>query len=209
MVYSFSDNTALVDHLIKSGALRSDEIIKAFYNVDRADFINNADISTIYGDFPLQIGQDQTISQPSTVAKMLEMLAPKEGEKILDIGSGSGWTTALLAYIVGAKGLVVGLERIDALVQFGRDNLKKYGFKHADILRAGAKLGIVNQKFDRILVSAAADEFPYALASQLKSGGKLVIPIENYIYEVTKKDDDKLEIVKHYGYRFVPLIFEK
>lgn len=209
MLYAFSSNDALVEYLIEFGALRSSEIIDAFYKVDRADFVGYADSSDIYGDYPLQIGAGQTISQPSTVAKMLEMLAPKEGEKILDIGSGSGWTTALLASIAGEKGLVIGLERVGGLVKFGRGNLKKYGFKNVEIMRAGAKLGLANQKFDRILVSAAADEFPNELASQLKTGGKLVIPIENYIYEVTKKDDDKLEILKHYGYRFVPLIFEK
>ncbi len=87
----------LINDLIHSKALYSDNIIEAFRNVDRADFVLNKNDSTIYGDFPLSIGYQQTISQPTTVAMMLEMLEPRMGDKILDIGSGSGWTTALLA----------------------------------------------------------------------------------------------------------------
>lgn len=206
MISSFS-NSSLVNYLIESGVLHSDNIIKAFKDIDRADFVVNPNASNIYEDHPLQIGHNQTISQPSTVAMMLEMLEPKDGEKILDIGSGSGWTTALLAHIAGESGLVIGVERVDQLVRFGRDNLKKYSFKNAEIFKAGVKLGIPNKQFDRILVSAAADEFPHQLASQLKVGGKLVIPIGNYIFEVTKKDNDELKVIEHYGFSFVPLIF--
>ncbi|MBU0632771.1 protein-L-isoaspartate O-methyltransferase [bacterium] len=207
MIHNVS-NSALVSYLVESGALHTRNIIEAFQNIDRADFVaSDVNSSMIYGDFPLQIGHQQTISQPSTVAKMLEMLAPKEGEKILDIGSGSGWTTALLAHIVKDKGLVIGVERIRSVMEFGRANLKKYKFKNAEIMQAGAALGMPSEKFDRILVSAAADEFPTRLIEQLKIGGKLVIPVRNYIFEVTKKADDKLEVLEHYGYSFVPLVY--
>lgn len=200
-------NNSLVEYLINTGALYSTNITEAFENIDRVDFVLNPAASDVYEDYPQPIGHGQTISQPSTVAMMLEMLEPKKGEKILDIGSGSGWTTALLSYIAGSSGFVTGVERVGELVKFGNKNLEKYGFKNAKIIQAGDDLGVVGEKFDRILVSAAADEFPKELAEQLKVGGKLVIPIRSSIYEITKNKDGKLEGSEHYGFAFVPLIF--
>ena len=199
-------NTDLINHLISKDTLKSTTIIEAFRYIDRADFVLDPTISDIYEDYPLQIGYQQTISQPTTVAMMLEMLSPKEGDNILDIGSGSGWTTALLSFIVGDKGSVTGLERVDSLVKFGNNNLKKYGFQNSKIIQATDELGIVGKEFDCILVSAAASKFPYSLVEQLKIGGKLVIPVKNSIYEITKKEDGEVEAVEHYGFRFVPLI---
>jgi protein-L-isoaspartate(D-aspartate) O-methyltransferase len=138
---------------------------------------------------------------------MLEMLSPREGQKILDIGSGSGWTTALLSFIVGDRGSVLGVERVEELVEFGSVNLNKYGFNNAKIIQAGSKLGIPDEKFDRILVSAAADKFATELIEQLRSNAKLVIPIRNSIYEITKKESGEVESIEHYGFTFVPLIY--
>ncbi|MDD5401045.1 MAG: methyltransferase domain-containing protein [Sulfurimonas sp.] len=202
-----SSNSAMVDYLVDVGALYSSDIIKAFRNVDRADFVANPNASDVYEDHPLGIGHGQTISQPRTVAMMMEMLSPKKGQRILDIGSGSGWTTALLAYIAGENGSVVGVERVGELVGFGSGNLKKYKFKNAKIIEAGDELGIKGEIFDRILVSAAADEFPYKLVKQLNVGGKIVIPVGNSVYEMTKKDSGELDGVEHYGFSFVPLIY--
>ncbi len=197
----------LVEHLINRGALNSSNIIEAFKNIDRADFVYDSTLLDVYEDHPLQIGYAQTISQPTTVAMMLEMLSPCEGQKILDIGSGSGWTTALLSFIVGDEGSVIGVERVEELVKFGSSNLKKYKFKNSKIIQAADELGISGEKFDSILVSAAADEFPSELSEQLKIGAKLVIPVGNSIYEVRKKESGELEAIKHYGFTFVPLIF--
>lgn len=202
-----NSNTDLINHLINRNTLRSNNIIEAFRHIDRVDFVLDPTVSDLYEDYPLQIGYQQTISQPTTVAMMLEMLSPKEGQKILDIGSGSGWTTALLSFIAGDKGSVTGIERVDSLVKFGSDNLKKYRFKNSKIIQARNKLGIVGEKFDRILVSAAATEFPSELAEQLKVGGKLVIPVKSSIYEITKNELGELKAIEHYGFRFVPLIF--
>lgn len=200
-------NSELINHLINTNVLKSSSIIDAFSNVDRIDFVTDSTVLDVYADYPLQIGQGQTISQPTTVAMMLEMLQPKEGQKILDIGSGSGWTTALLADIVKSKGSVTGVERVNQLVEFGNKNLKKYGFKNAKIVQAGDELGIVGEMFDRILVSAAAEDFPEELTKQLKIGGKLVIPIRNSIYEIRKNENGALDAKEHYGFSFVPLIF--
>ena len=200
-------NDDMVDYLVDVGALYSSSIIEAFRHVDRADFVADKGAFNIYEDYPLGIGEGQTISQPRTVAMMMEMLSPKKGERVLDIGSGSGWTTALLAYITGDGGTVTGVERVEGLVEFGSRNLKKYGFKNAVILRSKEKLGIEGEEFDRILVSAAADELPYELIKQLKIGGKLVIPIQNSVFEIIKKEDGEFDINEHYGFIFVPLIY--
>jgi len=200
-------NEDLINHLIETNAMHSQNIIDAFLNVDRANFVLDANDYAVYADHPLPIGHEQTISQPTTVAMMLEMLRPNEGQKVLDIGSGSGYTTALLAYIVGDKGSVTGLERVPYLVKYGNDNLKKYGWKNVKIIQSENGLGLVGETFDRILVSAAANEFPLKLTQQLNIGGKLVIPVKNSIFEITKKEDGELQGVEHYGFTFVPLIF--
>ena len=174
--------------------------------MDRADFVLDASSTEIYGDYPLPIGHNQTIFQPTTVAMTLEMLQPKRGNKILDIGSGSGWTMALIAYIVGEESSVIGIERVRELVGFGRKNLNKYGFKNTKIIQATNQLATQGEKFDRILVSAAANKFPNDLDEQLKIGGKLVVPVRSSIYEVTKNINGKLEAYEHYGFTFVPLI---
>jgi len=151
----------LIDSMILRGMLDSPHIIDAFREVDRKYFVPESFEDHIYIDAPLPIGNNQTISQPSTVAFMLEKLEPKEGDKVLDIGSGSGWTTALLCHIVGEKGSVKGLERMDELVEQGEENLSKLQFgSHCRIQRAGEKLGLPSEQFDRILVSASADEIP-------------------------------------------------
>lgn len=200
-------NSNMVNYLIDVGALRSSRIIEAFRDVDRADFVTDRSAMDIYEDYPLDIGNGQTISQPRTAAMMLEMLSPKEGDKILDIGSGSGWTTALLAYIAGESGSVTGAERVSELVRFGSSNLKKYKFKNAKIIQSGDELGIAGEKFDRILVSAAADELPYELIEQLKVGAKLVIPIQSSVFEILKKEGGEFDANEHYGFTFVPLIY--
>jgi protein-L-isoaspartate(D-aspartate) O-methyltransferase len=137
---------------------------------------------------------------------MLEMLKPQKGDYILDIGSGSGWTTALLAYIIKENGFVTGLERIDELVEFGSYNLAKYNFNNAKIVKAEDKLGIPSKRFDKILVSAAAETFPYMLLDQLKPNGKLVIPVQNSVFEVKKDQNGDIIYKEHYGFSFVPLI---
>ncbi len=203
----------LVDALVRSGILKTQAIIEAFLAVDRKDFVPVEFQEETYGDYPLPIGHDQTISQPTTVAFMLELLQPQPGEKILDIGSGSGWTTTLLAFLVGKEGRVLGLERIPELVAFGAQNLKKYDFPWATISQAEKILGLAKEApSDKILVSAAAQEFPEKLVSQLKEGGVMVIPVQNAVWHVKKLSEgpptgeSRTEIQKFEGFGFVPLI---
>jgi protein-L-isoaspartate(D-aspartate) O-methyltransferase len=197
----------LIDAMIYRGVLRTEEIIKAFEEIDRKYFVPHALRDQTYIDAPLPIGKDQTISQPSTVAFMLELLEPKRGDTILDIGSGSGWTASLLCSIVGDEGDVTGLERVDELVEIGQKNLAQFNFgTHCRIEKAGEKLGIEGKKFDKILVSASAQDIPKELFKQLKIGGILVIPVQNSIFKFEKISEDEIKTQEYPGFVFVPLI---
>jgi len=198
----------LVEDMIFSGMLKSPKIIDAFRAVDRKYFVPVSFEEYTYIDAPIPIGNNQTISQPSTVAFMLELLSPQEGDKVLDIGSGSGWTTALLCHMVGERGSVSGIERVDSLTKQGRENLSKFHFgTHCHIEKAGEKLGIPGEKFDKILVSAAPNEIPEELFSQLKRGGTLVIPVRDSILKFKKISEAQMEKEAFYGFRFVPLVY--
>ena len=183
-------------------------IEEAFDVVDRAQFMpdNVRHLADI--DNAVPIGYDQTISQPYTVRLMLQWLDAQPGNKVLDIGSGSGWTTALLSHLVGKKGQVYAVERIPELVEFGRDNCERFGVKNAYFSTAGEELGLPEEApFDRILVSASADEFPEELMEQLNINGKLVIPVQNDILEITKTSEKNgRDVRKHPGFVFVPLL---
>ena len=202
-----TSNKELIRYLIQRGVLKTTRIIKAFENIDRADFVSKDKLNEAYEDYPLSIGSEQTISQPSTVAFMLELLQPKEGDKILDVGSGSGYTTALLSQIVSSSGEVFGVELVPELVVFGVQNLKKYNITNAKILQANGKvLGLPKKApFNKILVSASANEFPQELVDQLDLSGILIIPIKNSVYSILKKEDGSLESKEFLGFSFVPL----
>jgi protein-L-isoaspartate(D-aspartate) O-methyltransferase len=141
------------------------------------------------------------------VQMMLEWLEAQPRDKVLDIGSGSGWSTALLAHIVGPKGKVYAVEKIPELVDFGRDNCQRAGVKNAEFFQVGKALGLPKYApYDRVLVSAAAKEFPEELVEQLKVGGKLVIPVRNDILEIEKESSVSFTIKIHPGFVFVPLV---
>lgn len=199
----------LIRGMMEYGALRTPKIIEAFRVIDRKYFVPDWFADEIYGDYPLPIGENQTISQPTTVAFMLELLGAEEGDRVLDIGSGSGWTTALLGHIVGENGEVIGLERQKVLVGQGRRNIRHFGFAHVRIEEAGEKLGMPGEKFDAILVSASAPEIPEQLIEQLKTGGRLVIPVQNSVYRFVKESETEVRREEYPGFIFVPLIYQK
>lgn len=206
MSFCMFSKESLVSSLTDVGLLKSPNIIQAFLSVERKDFIPEKWTDYAYDDRPLPIGFEQTISQPSVVAFMLELLSPKEGESVLDVGSGSGWTTALLAYIVGEKGCVRGVEIIPELVIFGRRNLQKYRFPQASIAQASDHLGIPEDgPFDRILVSAEATKIPKELLDQLCLGGTLIVPIRDGIARICKISKTKSTKKFYPGFVFVPL----
>lgn len=206
---------SLIDNLINQGRLKTPEIISAFRKINRRDFVRIDDTDKAEVDSPLSIGFGQTISQPYTVAFMLEKLQPQAGDKILDVGCGSGWTTALLAQIVGRGGRVYGVERIRELYEFASANADKYDFMKKSVVQIFCTDGYGGlpeaAPFDKILASAASEEIPAALLEQLKIGGKLVMPIgrefESQSIVVVEKTAERLFSKKEYpGFVFVPLV---
>lgn len=199
-------NETLIADLKESGAIVSVPVERAFHSIDRAKFVPEEHAAEAYLDTALPIGEGQTISQPTVVAYCLEWLNVRPGHKVLDVGSGSGFTTALLAHLVGHAGSVIGLELVPALVALGSRNLSHYAFPHARIEQAGKELGKKSAApFDRILVSAAADEVPHSLRGQLKDGGRMVIPVKSAICVVRRSGND-FPTERHEGFSFVPLI---
>jgi len=206
----------LIQQLIDEGHIKTPEIIQAFKKINRRDFVSPGTETESEANYPLSIGYGQTISQPLTVAFMIELLAPKKGQKILDIGSGSGWTTALLSEIVGEEGKVFGIERISELKEFGEANTRKYNFvasERAVFMTGDGSKGLPKEApFDRIHVGAAAVKIPPALLEQLAIGGRLVIPEgvdaqDIVLIEKTGKKEYKRQ--RFPGFTFVPLIEEK
>jgi protein-L-isoaspartate(D-aspartate) O-methyltransferase len=202
---------SLTDSLIKEGWLKTPEITSAFRKIKRADFLPEEIRDLAELNEALPIGKGQTISQPLVVAFMLELLEPKKGEKILDVGSGSGWTSALLAEIVGKKGKVIALEVVPDLAEFGRKNVEEYAFAEngiAEFVCADGSKGYGKEApFDKILASAtAAARIPDAWKKQLKVGGRIVAPVDSSIWLLVKKGEDEFEQKEHPGFVFVPLI---
>jgi len=186
----------------------TDAISDAFRAVPRWNFLPDEVVGQVDIDMPLPIGHGVTNSQPSTVARMLEWLEVEPGQKILDVGSGSGWTTALLAHLVGQNGYVIGVERIAELVEVGRENTMRLGIKNVEFHEAGDVYGWPDEApYDRILVSADARDLPDDLTEQLAPGGIIVIPVAGSIFKI-KKDEKNEELIahEHPGYAFVPLV---
>lgn len=217
----FSKET-LIQETINLGYLKSPRIIKAFLAIDRKDFVILDNKDEAYSNIPLPIGFGQTISQPLTVAFMLELLQPEKWEKILDIGSGSGWTSALLSYLVSdggieLKGKVIAIERILKLKEFGERNTAKYNFVEKGIVEffyADGSKGFfdilsrsdLKDGFDKILCSATVKKIPQQWLKQLKIGGRLVTPVNGEIQLWIKKSEDNFENKSFKGFSFVPLV---
>lgn len=204
----------LINNLIRNGYLKTDLIIDAFSEINRLEFLPQDLEGQFMADVALPIGHGQTISQPRTVAIMLELLEPQRGQNILDVGAGSGWITALLCYIVGKDGRVTALERIEELAMWGKNNVAKYknyienfdkGIAQFHVLD-GKKGFPENAPYDRIIVSASAKIIPEDLKKQLKIGGKMVIPVKNSLIYLEKKGEDDFYKEEYPGYNFVPLI---
>jgi len=217
--YKQMENTreSLTKLLVDERYLKTPRIIEAFRSIDRKDFVPKAIQPQAYVNAPLPIGKGQTISQPLVVAFMLELLKPEPGELVLDVGFGSGWTAALLAYIVGKKieekkaGKVIAIERIQELYEFGKGNIESYQFVaqgSVELINSDGSQGYaVYAPYDKIIAGAAAyGEIPDSWRDQLKIGGTIVAPIANSIVEIHKNSSDDYSENEHYGFSFVPLI---
>lgn len=162
-------------------------------------------------DGPLAIGHGQTNSQPRTVADMLRLLDVQPDHRVLDVGAGSGWTTALLATLVGPRGYVLGLEVVPELAAWGADNLRTWAAGQAETgpasieLADPAELGRAEAgPWDRILVSAMARTLPEQLVDQLTDDGRMVCPVDGQMLLVQREGSGRT-VTSHGAYRFVPL----
>jgi protein-L-isoaspartate(D-aspartate) O-methyltransferase len=185
----------------------STRVDEAFAAVPRRGFLPAWQHPFADRDQALDIGHNVTNSQPTTVRNMLELLDPQPGDRVLDVGSGSGWTTALLAHLVGPTGSVTAVERIPELVEESRRSLARTG--PASVSVHEAERGVLGwpagAPYDRILVSAAADAMPPALLEQLAVGGVLVVPVDGVMQRVVLSPEGPV-VEKHGRYLFVPLI---
>jgi protein-L-isoaspartate(D-aspartate) O-methyltransferase len=185
-----------------------DAVDRAFAAVDRRDFLPRSRRGEAGADQPIAIGHGQTCSQPSTVAAMLRLLDVPWGAAVLDVGAGSGWTTALLAHLVGPGGEVVGVERVPELAAWGAANVARAHVPWARLIPADAGvLGVPRAGgWLRVLVSAAPQQLPDALVAQVARGGRMVIPVAGTMLVVERGDDGAVRTTAHGQYRFVPLI---
>ncbi|MEK9148038.1 MAG: protein-L-isoaspartate O-methyltransferase [Patescibacteria group bacterium] len=213
----------LIHELKQQGVLRSPHVEAAFRAIDRKDFVLPEYRNEAYGNYPLPIGEGQTISQPYVVAFMLDLLDPKPGEKILDVGTGSGWTTALLAEIVSREpnkkikmenkklGRVFAIERISEIFKFGKANVAKYNFIKKGVVKflyQDGTAGLAEEgPFDKILASAAAmGALPTAWRDQTKIGGAIVAPVESSVWRYVKEQEGRWAETEYPGFAFVPLV---
>ena len=155
-----------------------ERIINAFEKVKREDFVPENFKKLSYEDIALPITNEQTISQPSTIALALSLIKLKENQKVLEIGSGCGYVTALISEIVGERGKVYGVEIVKSLAEKSIQNLKEYNkYNNITIYNRNGKIRAEEAPFNRILISAALEEVPNEILEQLEENGLLVAPI--------------------------------
>lgn len=185
---------------------RPDVVQAAMAHVDRADFLPAALRDRAVADEPLPIGHGATNSQPTTVRNMLQLLDVRLGHRVLDVGCGSGWTTALTAELCGDPSLVWAVDLEPDLVAAAIENLARAGMADAHV--AVSPPGVLGwpeaAPYERILVSAMATELPEQLVAQLTEGGVMVIPVAGQMIRATLLDG-QLDVQRHGAYRFVPL----
>jgi len=187
----------------------SETVIRAMEQVPRDLFVPQDSRHMAYLDLPLSIGEEQTISQPYIVAMMTEALELSGGDRVLEIGTGSGYQTAILSALT-PRGRVVSMERVPALMQQARQRLQELGYRNVEVQQAGSSLGCPSKgPYDAIIVTAAAPRLPESLLSQLAIGGRLVIPVGTLSQQElvqARRTDEGLSLRVLGPCRFVPLL---
>jgi len=193
----------------QKGYLKSPELEKALLDLPREKFVSGALKGFAYKDVPISIGHRQTISQPTTVVIMTEALKVKSTDKILEIGTGSGWQSAILSKLT--KKNVYTIERIRSLVNQAKENLKELRIKNVKISEGDGSNGLKKYApYNKIIITAACPEIPKPLLDQLKVGGIMVIPLGDYysqeMFVITKRTKTKYDKVSIGYFNFVPLM---
>ncbi|HPC83898.1 MAG TPA: protein-L-isoaspartate(D-aspartate) O-methyltransferase [Thermoanaerobaculaceae bacterium] len=197
----------LVEYLRTTVGVRDERVLAAMATVPREVFVPPSLFPQAYDDYPLEIGEGQTISQPSVVARMLELAAVGERDRVLEIGAGSGYQAAVLACLAR---FVFSLERLPRLAETARARLAQLGFRNVSIQVMDGTLGWRAQApFDAIVVAAAAPAVPPALKEQLVDGGRLVVPVGDLRRQellLFVRRGDGFEQSAHGPATFVPLV---
>ena len=207
-----AEREAMVERQLKRRGITDAQILEAFRAVPREAFVGEEYAHLAYGDHPLPIEAGQTISQPYIVALMIEAAAIKRGDKVLEVGSGSGYAAAVISRIA-AK--VIGIERQHDLVEVSRSRMAQLGYDNVEIVEGDGTKGAPREApFDAILAAASGSHVPKALLDQLGPGGRLVMPVGQpgwvqKLVKVTKREDGSLQQSDLGDVRFVPLIGEE
>jgi len=207
-----SEREAMVERQLRRRGITEPIILDAFRQVPRELFVSDQYAHLAYGDHPLPIEAEQTISQPYIVALMMQAAAIKSGDKVLEVGSGSGYAAAVIGRIAAR---VIGIERQHELVEVARERLERLGYDNIDIVEGDGTKGCSDEApFDAILAAASGSHVPEPLLGQLAPGGRIVMPIGDpgavqELVKVTKQEDGILRQENLGAVRFVPLIGEE
>ena len=202
----------MVERQIAARGIRDPMILDAFRNVPREEFVSAEYRRQVYGDHPLPIEAGQTISQPYIVALMINAAAIKRGDRVLEVGAGSGYAAAVMSRI-GAQ--VIAIERKPELVAVASERMRRLGFDNVTIVEGDGSRGCPNHApYDAILAAASGSHVPQPLVDQLVEGGRLVMPVGSQAWaqqlvKITKLGDGSTERENLGGVRFVPLIGEE
>jgi len=202
----------MVERQLRRRGIADQRILDAFLAVPREAFVSAGYAHLAYGDHPLPIEAGQTISQPYIVALMIEAAGIKAGDKVLEVGAGSGYAAAVISRIAGK---VVGIERQHDLVEVARERLQRLGYDNVAIVEGDGTRGCPDEApFDAILAAASGSHIPESLVEQLKPGGSIVMPVGSpgwvqKLVKATRREDGTLQQSDLGGVRFVPLIGEE
>jgi protein-L-isoaspartate(D-aspartate) O-methyltransferase len=203
------ENEELIEHLKSLGALKSRSLEEAIRKFPRHLFVPEFLRHVAYEDTPLRIGHNQTISQPLTVVIMTEALNVQKGDKVLEVGTGSGWQASLISYLVGERGYVYTVEIVEDLYKTAKKNMKTAKTKNVKPILGDGSIGLEKESpFDGVIVTAAAPRIPETLLEQLKVGGIMVIPVGDMMLQelfVIRKNKN-IEKTSLGEFAFVPLL---
>jgi len=200
----------MVEEQLRARGVRDERVLGAMNKVPREEFIYAEDAANAYGDYPLPIGAGQTISQPYIVASMVEALELRPEDRVLEVGTGTGYQAAILGELAAE---VWTIERHVELADKARAILQRLGYSNAHVMTGDGSLGLPEHApFDKILVAAAAPQIPQTLVGQLADEGRLVVPVGSRQEQqvlVVRKMGDQIVVTARDACRFVPLVGEQ
>ena len=206
-----TERFSMVESQLRQRGIRDERLLVAMSKVPRHEFVSQQNWHEAYADHPIPIAEKQTTSQPYMIAAMVQAAEIKPGDRVLEIGAGSGYQTAVLAELASQ---VFAVERYASLTETAQKTLERLGYRNAKIVTGDGSLGLPEASpFDAIIVSAAAPSIPQALVDQLALGGRLLIPIgeadQQVLQLVQRNADGGTSVRTLEGCRFVPLIGEQ